>query len=108
MQSPASDLDVLSLQLQLSELGEMRMKRESEGERVRAQLITSSKAAETLEKMPTEFSCNLPSAQPAVPPKPPPKPQCKKTEQVSAQLINSLSAVLSPEPCINKIQRYGP
>ena len=59
LQSEASDKkdsDILSLQLQLSELREIVTKRESEKEAVSAELITSSRVVRTLEEVPAELN----------------------------------------------------
>ena len=67
------DLDVLSLQLQLSELREMMAKKEREREDVGTRLIISTKVAQKLEKLPTEMKSLSEESLP--PPKPLPKPR---------------------------------
>ena len=67
------DLNVLSLQLQLSELREMMAKKEREREEVGTRLIISTKVAQKLEKLPTEMKCLSEESLP--PSKPLPKPR---------------------------------
>ena len=117
--SDKTDMDVLSLQLQLSELCDVMAKRESERDKVSAQLITSSRVAKTLEKLPTElnilsekFQHRPPPQQVAMPHATPPqkilpKPQPKKQrndlrDMMTKRKIEGVSAQLNTSATVTK------
>ena len=64
-------MDILSLQLQISELREMLLKTESEKGEIHAQVLIKSRVSETLENLPTELnalSVKYPQSSPSIPP----------------------------------------
>ena len=78
------DLDLLSLQLQLSELREMMAIKEREREEVGTRLIISTKVAQKLEKFPAEMK-NISKEFPKQPPPQLPAPELAQTQETSVE-----------------------